>query len=143
MYWKIHPPRPKSFPKNGDFAFVKNPRPREILRAEFSNIDILLACKRLHCAYLHHCRSMSIFSTRVFLIFALGSVSGNTVPWAVFPNPWGGGNAISQWKLSSCHCCVDCTQGVIGVETGHRGRKRGFLSLTRTPPQADYAMHIE
>ena len=52
-------PRPKRLPEgNLEGRGVKNPRPREILRAEFSNIDILLACKCLHCAYLHHCWSI-------------------------------------------------------------------------------------
>ena len=46
--------------------------------------DILLACKCLNCAYLNHWWSIINFFVRGCV--ALGSVSRNIVPWAVFPN---------------------------------------------------------
>jgi len=72
MYWKIHSPRPKRFPKGGDFAprgprdcprakpegnlegrGVQNPRPREISRAE---VGVFSNASRLEAVYGHSFR---------------------------------------------------------------------------------------
>ena len=101
MYWEIHPPRPKRFPKGGDFAprdprdctrakpegnlegrGVQNPHPREISRAEGG---VFPNAPRLEAVYGH---SLSII--REILIFFLAT----------------DGAAISQ--LAENHVTCDC-----------------------------------
>ena len=64
-------------------------------------VDILLACECLHCAFLLHC--WSIVNVDVFLIFAQGNVSRNTVPRAVFPRTLRRGGSVLENMISVDH----------------------------------------